>query len=84
MVTLGCFVAAGILLGMLFNAYALAAACIAVAVANFALGAAVGIGQASISVLVGLVALQTGYVVGLLGFGLLHASKPASIPTPKV
>jgi hypothetical protein len=83
MVTLACLATAGFMLGMLFNVYALAASCVAVALINFASAFDVGIGKATLSIALAIIVLQIGYFVGLSTSGLFYTSKTASIPTSR-
>jgi hypothetical protein len=84
MVTLGCLVAAGLALGIFFNAYALATFCLAVALANFTLAFSVGVGHAAMSMVLCLVFLQVGYFVGLSASAFIFVSKPASVPRSRM
>ena len=70
MVTLACLAAAGLILGMFFNVYALAASCVAVVLIDFASAFDVGIGKAALSFALAFIILQIGYFAGLLTSGL--------------
>ena len=84
MITLACFVAVGLILGMFFNVYALSALSMLVASLNFPSAFTVGIGHAAMSAGVSVVLLQIGYFAGLLASRLLYSTKPASIPTSRM
>jgi hypothetical protein len=83
MVTFAFLVAAGFMLGMFFNVYALAASCAVVALINFASAFDVGIGKATLSIALAIIVLQFGYFVGLTASGLFYTPKTASIPTSR-
>ena len=83
MITLGYLAAAGLMLGMFFNGYALAASCTAIALAHFISAFDVGIAQAGMSLVGCLVLHQTGYFVGLSASVLLYRAKAIYIPTSR-
>jgi hypothetical protein len=70
MVTLAWLATAGLILGMSFNVYALAASCVTVLLLNFASAFDVGISEATLSFALALIFLQIGYFAGLLASGL--------------
>lgn len=81
---LACLAGAGLIMGFYFNAYALLASCLVVAVAAMVSTIEVGIAQAGISLIVGLIVIQATYAVGLLASSLLSASTRASLPTARL
>ena len=83
MITLACFVAASLLLGIFFNAYALIVLCAIATLANLASVAIIGVYPAAIAAVADLIVIQIGYFAGLSASALLPASKPASIPTSR-
>jgi hypothetical protein len=70
MVTLAWLATAGLILGMSFNVYALAASCVTVLLLNFASAFDVGISEATLSFALAIIFLQIGYFAGLLASGL--------------
>jgi hypothetical protein len=84
MMTLACLAAAGLIMGMFLNSYALAAASFGVALASGVMAANVGFGHASILMIVGLILLQVGYFVGLFASTFLYPSRAATVPTSRV
>ena len=84
MMTLACLAAAGLIMGMFLNSYALAAASFGVALASGVMAANVGFGHASILMIFGLVLLQVGYFVGLFASTFLYPSRAATVPTSRV
>jgi len=81
MVTLACLAAAGFMLGVFFNAYALAALCIAIAAAGTIRGLDIGVVEAAIGTGAALVVVQAAYFGGVCASRFIQVSKPASAPT---
>jgi hypothetical protein len=83
MTMLGCVAAAGLIMGMFFNTYALAALCLVIALAYVATMAHVGFGHASIQMISCLALLQLSYVVGLAASTFLHALRAATLSSSR-
>jgi hypothetical protein len=60
-----CLGIAGLITGMAFNSYALLASCLALAAASFFSAFTAGLWYSSMILALGLVVLQTGYLIGL-------------------
>jgi hypothetical protein len=84
MMTLACLAAAGTVMGLFFNIYALAASCLAMALVVLVAYCSIGVWPTVGSVVLGLVLLQVSYLVGLSASTLLHASRPATNPTSRI
>jgi hypothetical protein len=84
MMTLACLAAAGLIVGMFFNSYALVASCLVMASAGIVTAANVGFGQASIQMIFGVGLLQVCYCVGLSASTYLCASRASTFPTSHI
>jgi hypothetical protein len=84
MMTLACLAAAGLIMGMFFNGYALAASCLVIALAGIVTAINVGFGQASIQMIFGVALLQVCYFVGLSASTYLCALRAATVPTSRI
>jgi hypothetical protein len=83
MLTLVC-VAAGLVIGIFFNTYVLAAACVVVALAFGATAGVAGVGQTTILIVSNIVVLQVSYWVGLWASAHLPARGSSGPFPPRV
>ena len=84
MITLACLGAAGLLLGLCFNVYALAALCLASAVVDAAWALQVGPGRAALVLVGGILVIQAGYGVGLFASSLRRPARSGSLPATRL
>ena len=76
--TLAAMAAAGLIAGLVFNAYALLVFCLVIISAGLATSLALGFTQAGFSIWLGPILFQLGYCAGLLLKGLNSSPRPAS------
>jgi hypothetical protein len=83
MITLACLAAAGLVLGLCFNVYALAALCLTSAVVDAVWALQVGPGRAALALAGAILVIQAGYGVGLCAATLRRPARSDSLPATR-